>query len=126
MTASTVHSHWAPAHATLCYECKVGEYWTKPTRLMQAVPVEFGDICGENGSCKADGSDAMFSMSRIREAGCRCKDGWEGRSTLRRRRLESPVSLTVLGIVSIIICTNFYRRCVLGIKDRSTGMSRAT
>ena len=67
----------------------------------------------------------MFSMSRIREAGCRCKDGWEGRLCDVEKDDDSSrlVSLTVLAIVSIVcICTNFYRRCVLGIKDRSTGM----
>jgi hypothetical protein len=67
----------------------------------------------------------MFSMARIREAGCRCMDGWEGLYCDAEKDDDSSrrISLTVLAIVSLVcICTNFYRRCVLGVKDRSTGL----
>lgn len=118
--------HWSPRHATLCYECKVGEFSdTINSTGCRNCPPKFGDICGENGSCKADGSDAMSSMASVREAGCRCKDGWEGRFCDVKKDDDSSrlTSLTVVAIVSVVcICTNFYRRCVLGIKDRSTGM----
>lgn len=118
--------HWAPPHATRCYECRVGEYTDviNSTECLQC-PSRFRDICGEHGSCRADGSDEMFSMASIREAGCRCRDGWEGRLCDVKKDDDSSrrISLTVLGIISLVcICTNFYRRCVLGVKDRSTGL----
>jgi hypothetical protein len=117
---------WSPEHATRCYECKVGEY-TASVNSTDCVPCpsKFDDICGEQGSCHADGSDADYSMASIRAAGCRCTAGWEGLFCDVEKDDDASrlIALTVLGVVSIFcICTNFYRRCVLGIKDRSTGL----